>query len=155
MILTDDILTCLDRSVLRWLATTCDDQPNVSPKEIFKHYQSDTVIIDNNASPQTVRNIKSNELVCLGFIEILIQKGFQLKGKTKTINKKDSVFSQMEKKLLKMTGGKYPFSSITSITATHPKPILAPRHLLLPETTEEEQIHSARIAYGSNNNETI
>ncbi|WP_418888366.1 pyridoxamine 5'-phosphate oxidase family protein [Maribacter arcticus] len=48
------------------------------------------------ASPQTVRNIKQNKNVCISFIDILKQKGFQLKGTAEVIEKSSSEFSKME-----------------------------------------------------------
>ena len=47
-----------------------------------------------------------------------------------------------------MTGVNYPFSTITEITIKHSKPIKAPKYILYSETTEEEQIESAKKAYG-------
>jgi len=46
-----------------------------------------------------------------------------------------------------MTGGQFPFATITKITVRQVKPIIAPKYLLYPETTEKEQIKSARKAY--------
>ena len=88
MELTNEIKEYIDRSVLCWLATaSIDNVPNVSPKEIFKYYESDKIIVANIASPQTVRNIKRNENVCVSFVDVLVQKGFQLKGKARIIKK--------------------------------------------------------------------
>ena len=139
----------INRSVLCWLATvSSENMPNVSPKEIFNYYGSDKIIVANIASPQTVKNIKQNENICISFIDILVQKGFQIKGKAQIIKKPDSEFSEMKKILSEMTGGKFPFSSITKITVEHVKPIIAPKYILYPETTEKEQIESAKKAYG-------
>ena len=84
----------------------------------------------------------------MSFIDILVQKGFQVKGKAKIIKKTDSEFLEMEKVLIKMTEGKFPFTTITEITIEQVKPILAPKYILYPETTEKEQIESAKKAYG-------
>jgi len=54
----------------------------------------------------------------------------------------------MENILTKMTGGSFPFSTITKITIEKIKPIIAPKYMLYPETTEKEQIESAKKAYG-------
>ncbi|WP_273277019.1 pyridoxamine 5'-phosphate oxidase family protein [Maribacter polysiphoniae] len=149
MKLTPDITEYINRSVLCWLATvSAENIPNVSPKEIFNYYGADKIIIANIASPQTIRNIKQNENVCISFIDILVQKGFQLKGKARIIEKTNSDFLEMEKTLSKMTRGKFPFSSITEITIEQTKPIIAPKYILYPETTEKEQIESAKKAYG-------
>ena len=148
MKLTKEIKESINRSVLCWLATVSAERvPNVSPKEIFDYYELDTILIANIASPQSVRNIKQNPKVCVSFIDILIQKGYQLKGKAEIIGKTDSDFEEMEKVLIKMTDGKFPFSTITKITVEQIKPIIAPKYLLYPNTTESEQIESAKKAY--------
>lgn len=147
--LTKEIKDYMDKSVLCWLATSSTDNiPNVSPKEIFHWYEENTIIVANIASPQTVKNIKHNDKVCISFMDILVQKGYQLKGTARIITKKDSDFLKMKKTLTKLTGGKFPFSSVTLITPEQCKPIIAPRYLLYPDTTEEEQIKSARQSYG-------
>ena len=149
MELTAEIKEYISRSVLCWLATvSAEDMPNVSPKEIFNYYGTDKIIVANIASPQTVRNIKLNENVCVSFIDILVQKGFQVKGKSKIIEKADSEFSEMEKILTEMTGGDFPFATITEITLEQVKPIIAPKYILYPETTETEQIENAKKTYG-------
>jgi len=149
MELNNEIKKCIDKSVLCWLATaSAESTPNVSPKEIFNHFGTDKIIVANIASPQTVLNIKQNDNVCISFIDILVQKGFQLKGKAKIIGKTNSGFSEMEAILTEMTGGIIPFATITEITIEQVKPILAPKYILFPETTEKEQIESAKKLYG-------
>ena len=149
MELTTEIKEYINRSVLCWLATVSNENiPNVSPKEIFNYYETDKIIVANIASPQTVLNIEKNTNVCISFIDILVQKGFQIKGKAKIIEKADSEFSEMEKILTKMTGGNFPFSTITEIKVEQIKKIIAPKYILYPETTESEQIESAKKAYG-------
>lgn len=149
MELTTEIKEYINKSVLCWLATVSNKNiPNVSPKEIFNYYETDKIIVANIASPQSVRNIKQNENVSVSFIDILVQKGFQVKGKAKIIGKTDSEFSEMEKILTEMTGGNFPFATITDITVEQVKPIIAPKYILYPETTETEQIENAKKTYG-------
>jgi len=146
--LTTEIKKYIDKSVLCWLATSSSDNvPNVSPKEIFSYHGENSIIIANIASPQSLKNIKQNKNVCLSFIDVLVQKGFQLKGTAKIITSSDPDFIDMENVLLKMTEGKFPFSSIIKITVEYTKPIIAPRYLLYPETTEDEQVKNARNSY--------
>ena len=143
MIDKEKIKYYIDKSILCWLATASKDgTPNVSPKEIFSFYGVDKIIIANIASPQTVKNIKQNAKVCVSFIDILVQKGLQLKGTAKIVTALDEGFEKMEHRLLKLTPGLFPFKSITEISISSTKPIKAPRYLLFPETTEQEQIES-------------
>lgn len=149
MKLTQEHKDYIKRSVLCWLATSsADNVPNVSPKEIFESFGEENIIVANIASPQSVRNIKQNKNVCVSFVDILVQKGFQIKGSAEIIEKDHPEYSKMKNILLEMTGGKFPFSSITKIHVEHSKPIVAPKYILYPQTTEEEQIESARKMYG-------
>ena len=149
MDLTAEIRQRIDKSILCWLATSSSNNiPNVSQKEIFSAYNSNQIIIANIASPESIKNIRQNQNVSVSFIDILVQKGFQVKGTAKIIESTDSEFSNIEKILLKMTGGKFPFSSIINVIVEKAKPIIAPKYILYPETTEEQQIESAKKAYG-------
>jgi len=149
MELTNEIRSSIDKSVLCWLATVSEDgTPNVSPKEVFTYFGSDQIIVANIASPQTVRNIRNHAKVCISFIDILVQKGFQVKGLARIIKSDDQDFNEMEKVLLKITKGKFPFASVTAIEVQEVKPIIAPKYRLYPDTTEEDQIESAKKTYG-------
>lgn len=147
--LTPEILKYIDQSVLCWLATTSPDlQPTVSPKEIFTHYGEDKIIIANIASPQSARNIRLNNKVCVSFIDILVQKGYQLYGTAQIIDPTSPDYPEKEQRLTAMTGGIFPFTTIFVITISRARPIIAPRYTLFPATQEEAQIASARKAYG-------
>jgi len=144
-----EIRESIEKSVLCWLATsTPTGEPNVSPKEVFTAYGEDQIIIANIASPNTVKNISANPSVCVSFIDVFVQKGFQIKGKAEILQKEFPEYAQMEQVLVKMTKGKFPFRSITRIKIEKTKPIIAPRYLLYPETTEQQQIASALESYG-------
>lgn len=54
----------------------------------------------------------------------------------------------MEESLLEMTEGTYPFSTITVIKVVTAKPIIAPKYILYPETTETDQVQTALKLYG-------
>ncbi len=148
-IMNKAVISCLEQSVLCWLATASkENYPNVSPKEVFAVYENRSIIIANIASPQSVKNIRTNPKVCLSVIDILVQKGYQLKGTASIISKNEDDFADMAAQLLKLTAGKFPFSEIIKIEVTHSKPIIAPKYILYPETTEASQIESAKNAYG-------
>jgi len=151
MLLTSQIKASLEKSVLCWLATSSlENEPNVSPKEAFTSFGDDSIIIANIASPQTVKNIRANPKVCLSILDILVQKGFQLKGTAKVIEKDDEEFEEIEAILLEITKGKYPFSSITKIQVESQKEIIAPSYFLFPEITEAQKIEESKQQYGLN-----
>lgn len=144
-----EIRKFIEQSVLCWLATsTPTGEPNVSPKEVFTSYGENHIIIANIASPNTVKNIELNKSVCISFIDVFVQKGYQIKGKAEIVRNDSVEYYKMEELLLKITGGKFPFKSITQIEIEQAKPIIAPKYRLDPKTTEEQQIESALATYG-------
>ncbi|WP_338763510.1 pyridoxamine 5'-phosphate oxidase family protein [Bernardetia sp. ABR2-2B] len=146
--LNQEIKNSIEKSVLCWLATADNENmPNVSPKEVFTFYQDKYIIIANIASPQSVHNIMQNPNVCVSFVDVFVQKGFQLKGRARIIKQTDSEFESLEEPLLKMTKSKYPFSMIIKINIETLKKIIAPSYMLYPDTTEAEQIEDAKKQY--------
>lgn len=147
--LNKDIKNYIDRSVLCWLATVSEDHfPNVSPKEIFSYLDDEHLIIAHIASPRSVKNIRTNPNVCVSFIDIFLQKGYQLKGQAELVAASDPSFAQQAAKLIAMAGDAFPIQALIKIKVTGSKPILAPRYVLFPETTEEAQIEEALKSYG-------
>jgi len=148
---TPEIITCINKSVLCWLATSSRENiPNVSPKEIFVPVGKDLLLIANIASPQSVANIEENENVCVSLVDIFVQKGFQLKGKARIIRSSDTEYTIKAKPLQEMTGEKFRIISIIEILITSVKPIVAPSYMLFPETREADQIAGALKAYKVN-----
>ncbi len=146
--LTQAVKKSMDQSVLCWLATSsADAHPNVSPKEIFTYYGEDIILIANIASPNSLRNIKVNPKVCVSFIDILVQKGFQVKGHATIVTKEVTNFSIYHDLLYQIAGPNFPFSSLFEVKIEQVKPIIAPKYILFPDTTEAAQIESAKRLY--------
>jgi len=148
MIFTADIIEAINSSVLCWLATVdAGGQPNVSPKEIFA-IDKDKLIIANIMSPGSEQNIKDCPLVSVSFVNILVQKGFQLKGYAEVIEKTDTNFEALHSILGKMTQNLFTIKSIFSIEVTSSKKILAPSYVFYPnQTSEAKQIKAAKKQY--------
>ncbi len=149
MILSPNIRKYLQQSVLCWLATS-DPQglPNVSPKEVFLPFGENQIVIANIASPQSVKNIQKNPKVCLSFVDVLVQKGYQLKGNAEIIKKTNEAFDLFNEDLQKLVGTKYPYHSIIVIRVDKAKQILAPSYILYPEISESQKIADAKKQYG-------
>ena len=148
MILTKEIKHYLQQSVLCWLATSYENIPNVSPKEVFCYYNNDSILIANIASPTSVRNISKNENVCLCCINILVQKGIQLKGTAKVVGPSNSQFNDYLQHLQPIAGERFTIKSVILMKITSSKPVLAPSYQFYPETTEDEQVQKAKARYG-------
>jgi uncharacterized protein len=147
MMLDEEVIRYIEQSVLCWLATSDKDNfPNVSPKEMFTHFE-DKLVIANIASPNSIQNIQENNKVCVSFVDVFVQKGFKIKGQATIIYKNDSIFSLKVKPLTNLYSDKFPISAVIEIEVEKVEIIQAPSYFLFPEITEEQQIKSAMETY--------
>lgn len=145
-----DLQTSAQTSILCWLATAdADGQPNVSPKEIFRVFDAEHLVIANIASPTSIRNIAVNQRVCVSFVDVFVQKGFKVLGTARHVAQQDVDFAKWAAPLQAMAGPRFPIRSVIVVRANGFEPILAPSYRLYPaETTEQSQVASAMRAYG-------
>lgn len=107
--INEEVKKYIDKSVLCWLATSNQqNEPNVSPKEMFVLYDDLTFLVANIASPNTIQNILTNSNVCVSFLDIFIQKGFKLKGEAKIIDKENFDYDKKLKLLTDKFTDKFP-----------------------------------------------
>jgi uncharacterized protein len=92
------------------------NEPNVSPKEIFTYRDDCTLLIANVASPCSVENIKENPNVCVSFVDVFIQKRYKLKGTAVLINKEDVDFKEKVKPLIDLFTDEFPIKSVIEIS---------------------------------------
>lgn len=138
----------IDNSVLCWLATSNkNNEPNVSPKEIFTYGDDKTLLIANIASPNSINNIRDNPNVCVSFVDVFVQKGFKLKGTAIIVDQNDGNFGEKVKPLTDLFTDEFPIKSVIEIKVTKIDVIRAPSYFLYPERTEQFQIESAMKTY--------
>ncbi|KOY87316.1 flavin-nucleotide-binding protein [bacterium 336/3] len=147
--LNEEVKKYIHKSVLCWLATTdTDNFPNVSPKEVFTYSEHNTLLIAHIASPQSIKNIKQNNKVCVSFVDVLVQKGYKLKGLAQVYEKTHSLFLEKAKPLLEIATERFPVLAVIEIDILKVEKIIAPSYWLYPETTTEiGQIESAKKSY--------
>lgn len=147
--LTEEIRNSIKESVLCWLATADENGcPNVSPKEMFMAFEEDKVLIANIASPESVKNIKSNPNVCVSFVHIFKQKGFKLAGEAQIIEGENPSYSKLKEELYSLGGRDFEIKSVVQVTISKVSSIVAPSYWLFPETTESSQIEQSLKTYG-------
>lgn len=141
----------IGESVLCWLATVnSENEPNVSPKEMFVLKDAQTLLIANIASPISQRNIRQNPKVCVSMVNVFTQKGLKIKGLAKDILPADSEFLEVKLQFDKMLPDKFPVKSFFEIKIKEIVPIVAPSYVLFPETKEENQVVQAYKTYKVN-----
>ena len=148
--LDDTIKDYMDRSVLCWLATQNKGQPSVSPKEIFTYYGDHNIIIANIASQHSVQNINACNNVCVSFIDIFAQKGFQTYGKAKILSstQADDNFEEKHAILQKLAGDNFKVLSVIDLIVEKIKPILAPSYRINSDMDESQMIENGLKTYG-------
>ena len=146
--ISKEVKKYIDESVLCWLATSNrQNEPNVSPKEIFTYKDDKTLLIANVASPNSIDNIKENSNVCVSFVDIFVQKGYKLKGNAILIDKDDNDFKEKVKPLTDLFTDEFPIKSVIEIEIKKVDTIQAPSYFLYPDRTEQFQIDSAMRTY--------
>ena len=143
-----DLKEAFDSIVLCWLAiVSSEGEPNVFPKELFFVLDTETLLIANIASPQSLKNILQNSKVCVSGVNVFTQKGIQCKGIATIIDPKDSDFKVHEKVFRPLIKGKFRIQNIISIKVKQAKKIIAPSYFFYPNTDEKEQIKQAKRRY--------
>lgn len=146
--INSEVKKYIDKSILCWLATcNIQNEPNVSPKELFTYQDDTTLLIANLASPNSINNIKENPNVCVSFVDVFVQKGFKIKGHAKLIDRNEENFKAKAKPLTDLFTDKFPIKTVIEIKVTQVNMIQAPSYFLYPDTTEKSQIENAMIAY--------
>lgn len=146
--INSEVKKYIEQSVLYWLATVDEEnQPNVSPKEMFAWLNENTILIANIASPKSVENIKHNSKVCVSFVDVFVQKGYKLKGRAAIIQKDEDGYREKKKHLTELFSDEFPIRSIMEIKVKSAEPIIAPSYFLFTDVTEEDQIESAMQTY--------
>ena len=140
--------TCLDQSVLCWVATAdSDGRPNVSPKEVFTS-DGDRIFIAHIASPKTVRNIEVNPQVMVSVVDIFAQHGWQFSGQASLTWADTSEFAELVKPLDVITQGLYPIKAVIVVAVRDAKRIVAPSSWLFPDRPPDVERQQVLLRYG-------
>jgi uncharacterized protein len=147
--LTTEVKDYIQKSVLCWLATAnAQNQPNVSPKEVFTYLGDSHLLIANIASPISVQNIQENPQVAVSFVDVFVQKGFKLTGIAHIISPQHPDFQAKSQDLRAMFGEGFPILSVIEIEVKSIAKVQAPSYSLVKGTTEESQIVASHKTYG-------
>jgi predicted pyridoxine 5'-phosphate oxidase superfamily flavin-nucleotide-binding protein len=146
--LTDEIRDYANRSVLCWMATSSDGGPSVSPKEIFACFGEDRIIIANIASPQSVQNIARDPRVCVSFVDVFSQRGWQLYGEATLMRKGGAGFEERQVILQDMAGDAFRVATLFDVTVSKENEILAPSYRFKKDVREADMREGAMRTYG-------
>ncbi len=147
-IITQAVAESIEASVLCWLATVAPDgSPNVSPKEAFMHDDNGRILVAHIASPQTVRNIKSDPRVCLSFIDIFTQKGHKVRGTAKILRESDNHYQEQKSRLIQLIGDTFRILAVIEVEPTEIEEIIAPSYRMMLDTTTGKMVQQSLATY--------
>ena len=105
------------------------------------------ILVAHIASPQTVRNIKNNPLVCLSFINVFIQKGYKVRGTAKILRASHEHYPQQKAKLAQLVGDTFPIPAVIEVEPTEIEEIIAPSYRMFPDTPTSKMVQQALATY--------
>ena len=148
MLITADLKKYMQDSILCWLATSDkNNQPNVSPKELFIQGHGDQIVIAEVLTHISMINIQQNPLVCVSFINIFTQKGYNIKGTAEIIAPDNQRFEELSSPLIHMVNTHFTVLHLITIEVKEVTPIIAPSYYFIEDITEQEQIDRALKSY--------
>ncbi len=94
--LTSDMKRIIEEQRLGFVATAASDGvPNVSPKGTFGVLDDETIAFGEIRSPGTIRNLKTNPLVEVNFVDPFVRKGYRFAGTASVVERGDQTFDTL------------------------------------------------------------
>ena len=88
--------------------------------------------------------------MCVSFVHVFKQKGYKIKGNARYSLATDNVDREQIDLLQKLAGEAFPVKGAIIIEVLSTAKVIAPGYILVPGTTEQQQIESAKRTYGVN-----
>ena len=125
--LTPDMKRIIEEQRLGFVATAASDgTPNVSPKGTFVVLDDETIAFGEIRSPGTIRNLKTNPLVEVNFIDPFVRKGYRFAGKAHIVYRGDSEFDTLLGKFRSALAHR--MRIVVTITVTKALPLTSPAY---------------------------
>jgi uncharacterized protein len=140
--ISDDMREIIARSAIGYAATvTPDGRPNLSPKGSLTVYDDDHLYFADIASPQTIRNLRSNPHIEVNFVDVISRRGYRFKG-TAEVHTDGPVFEKARAALTQTHGPQYPCNHAVLIHVEKVAPLLSPAYVFNEEPPPEEQMRA-------------
>ena len=136
--LTDEMKKFVRRQKLGFVATVCPDgSPNLSPKGTTTVWDDNHLVFADIASPNTVRNLRTNPHVEINVVDPFVRKGYRFKGKAIVYSKGDQAFNTFMSLYKKsVQDAEQRIKSVVLVQVESAKPLVSPAYDF-PVTEEE------------------
>ena len=125
--LTSDMKRIIEEQRLGFVATAAlDGTPNVSPKGTFVVLDDDTIAFGEIRSPGTMRNLNTNPLVEVNFVDPFVRKGYRFRGTASVVERGDATFDALLGNFRGLLAER--MRAIVTITVTKALPLTSPAY---------------------------
>lgn len=137
-ILTDDMKEMVAYCRLAYVATvTPEGRPNLSPKASTKVLDDDHLVFVDIASPNTIRNLRSNPYVEVNVVDPLRRRGYRFKGVAE-IHTEGELYKEVAEDFWNREGRQYPANAIVTIKVEKALPLLSPAYTFNTGVREQD-----------------
>lgn len=147
-VIDQDMRDIVDSAKLGFVATICPDgSPNLSPKGTVRVWDEDHLVFLNQASPNTVANLRRDPRLEINVVDFLKRRGYRFKGTAELRLPGDEVFEWMHTWLLDTHGPGYPAHEAVLVTVERALPVDSPAYTF-GHAQEADLQRSWATAYG-------
>jgi hypothetical protein len=127
--ITPDMQRIIEEQRLGFVATVnADGTPNVSPKATFVVLDDATIGFGDIRSPGTIRNLKSNPVVEVNFVDPFVRKGYRFAGKAAVVERSAPGFDDLLGRFEKGGIAVSRLRALVKITVTKALPLISPAY---------------------------
>jgi predicted pyridoxine 5'-phosphate oxidase superfamily flavin-nucleotide-binding protein len=111
----------------------------VSPKELWWPYDEGSLVLGDVGSPVTVRNLRENDRICLGFVEVARQSGWKIDGRARVVAPDEPDFARLGATLIELADPALPVRHVLHVVVERATRFVAPSYRLQPELAAEQR----------------
>lgn len=147
-LLDETLKAFISRIRLCYVATVCPDgTANLSPKGSIAVWDARHVTFVDIASPQTIRNLRSNPSIEINVLDPFSRRGYRLKGRG-SVKESGPEFDAATRELKARFGDRYPVNGVVVVEVETVRPLLSPVYQFNPDADEAEVRREWMAFYG-------
>jgi predicted pyridoxine 5'-phosphate oxidase superfamily flavin-nucleotide-binding protein len=128
-IIDQDMRDIVDRAMLAFVATVCDDgSPNLSPKGSVRVYDDEHLVFMDIASPTTMANLRRDPRIEINVIDFFSRRGYRFKGQARIAPPGEPEYEWLNSWLLQVNGPGYPANDVVVVEVQRALPVLSPAY---------------------------
>lgn len=128
-IIDQDMRDVIDRAMLSYVATVCEDgSPNLSPKGSVMPFDDKHLVFMDQASPGTMANLRRDPRIEINSVDVFRRRGYRFKGTARIVPPGDPIHEWLKRKLIDLNGPGYPANETVVVTVEQATPVMSPAY---------------------------